>query len=292
MRKRTLLYAFVAVCILCVIFIGCSDDNGTDPELADLNDPSYKIASLVLNNSDFESCYSIAIINFNRIAKWGQSSDYVYDMINGFCYSQLEVDVDTIYSPDNPTVIINTIPTTVRDSIRFWHGGTWTHNPDSAQLTRIEAGLSVRAVADSSIDSVLYSHIINITGAAGEIWKSDGNVSLAGGGTVVSAVTSVNYPDDDSPDLDSLGVCKVISTITSSYSGVSLNMGDWASGCPIGGGVTRTGPVSIEYCPGESGDMEFPATWTQLRTYNGDNITTKTNSPTREWSENQTCADL
>lgn len=290
MKRHILVSALALALVLSMQFIGCGDDDKpTKPKTqADPNDPSYLTATYLLSSADggVGSAYMIALIDFWKI-KWGDQSDLVYHPASGFWYEQ-DFQIDTIYSEENPYVIINTTQITIRDSVRFWHGSTAVQNPDSAQLTRIEAGLYIYGDADSTDDVMTASYILNITGPAGEIW-SDGDVTVNGTGTMDGIVTQIYYREPDEPRLDSLGICKVVFDIASSFPALAINLDDVFFGCPHGGTINSTGPISVEYCPGADENLEFPATWTSKRTFNADNITIVTNSPTRQWTRTETC---
>jgi len=281
--------------VLSLQFAGCGDDDKpTKPKSlqpGSLTDPSYVAASFILDvaNSSIESGYLMAVVNFWSI-RWGSPSGPVYHPASGFWYVE-DFYIDTVYSDENPSVIINTTDVILKDSVRFWHGNTAVQNPDSALLTRIESGLYASATADSTDDDMTIAHSLNITGAPGEIW-SDGDVTVSGTGTMFGNTSEDYYLDPDAPSMDSLGVCSQTFNLAITYPNLAVNMDEIIFGCPTGGTVTTTGPLDVDYCPGAEENLEFPATWKSVMTFSGDNITVVTTSPTRQWTESGMCGDF
>lgn len=291
MKRHVFISALIMTLLVGTQFIGCGDDDKPTPSKppADLNDPSYQAASFILDaaNAGPESASYIAIINFWKIIGSGPNPP-IYHIASGFWYEQ-DFQIDTVYSQENPSVIIETTQITIKDSVRFWHGGTAVRNPDSALLTRIESGLNIYATADSSKDTMTFKYDLNITGAAGEIW-GDGVVAISGTGTMVGTASEGYYTEPGEPSLESLGVCKLIFDVATSYPNLVFDIDEMIFGCPITGGTaTSTGPLNVVYCPGADENLEFPATWTASKTFAGENMTIVTNSPTRQWIEADTC---
>lgn len=293
--KRCIAASFLlAIMILSIQFMGCGDDDkGVEPTpQPSLNDPSYRLASGILENADagVQLTYIWSLLDAYRVIYHDPSAP-TYHPSSGFWYRQ-ENQIDTIYSDTNPSVIINTLPSVIQDSVRFWQDATPVQNPDPSLLTRIEIGFHVWAAADSSVDSMDAMHEMNITADAGEFLDTDsGIVMMAGSGSMFALVAEINYADSAAPNLDSLGVCEVQATIGSDYSGLTMYLGDIFTGCPTAGTVTSAGPIAVTYCPGDDGDLEFPATWTSTVTFNAGGMTTVIKSPTRQWTKHETCGN-
>jgi hypothetical protein len=294
--KRCILAGFLLTAlILSIQFTGCgSDKKGVEPTPGpSMNDPSYRLAAYIFDNSDtgVELACLWSLLDSYRIIL-SQPDAPTYHAGSGFWYKE-ETQVDTIYSDANPSVIINTIPSVIRDSLRFWQGGTAVQTPNPALLTRIEVGFYIGAAADSTTDSMEMAHALNITADPGEFMNIDsGIIVFAGNGSMFGRITQIDYPDSTAPNLDSLGVCEVQTTIASNVTGLTLNLGDIYTGCPTAGTIASAGPIDVTYCQGINRNLEFPATWTSTTTFNGDAITIVTKSPTRTWTKHETCSGL
>lgn len=294
--KRCVLAGFlISVLILSIQFVGCGDDKkGVEPTPGpSMNDPSYRLASYIFDNSDagVELASLWSLLDSYRVIL-SQPDAPTYHAGSGFWYKE-DILLDTVYSDVNPSIIINTIPSVIRDSMRFWQGGTAVQNPNPALLTRIEVGFYMRAAADSTVDSMEMMHAMNITADPGDFLNIDsGIIVFTGSGSMFGLITQIDYPDSTAPNLDSLGVCELQTTIASNYTGLTLNLGDIYTGCPSAGSIASAGPIAVTYCQGADENLEFPATWTSTTTFNGDAVTIVTKSPTRTWTKHKTCSGL
>ncbi len=294
MRRCIAASFLLAICILSIQLMGCGDDDkGVDstPQPS-LNDPSYKVASSILETADagVQLTYIWSLLEAYKVI-YNDPNAPTYHASSGFWYRQ-EIQIDTIYSDTNPSVIINILRSVFQDSIRFWHRATPVQDPNPALLTRIEIGFHVWAAADSTIDSSEAMYEMNITALQGEFLDTDsGVVVMDGSGSMFGLIAQMNYSDSAAPNLDSLGVCEVQATIGTNYSALTMYLGDTFAGCPNSGTIISAGPIAVSYCPDIDGSLEFPATWNSTRTFNADGMTIVTKSPTRQWTKHETCGD-
>lgn len=294
--KRCMIAGFLtAIFVLSIQFMGCgSDKKAVEPTPGpSMNDPSYIVASAISDEADamVQLAYIWSLVNAYMVMTNDPEAP-TYHAGSGFWYKE-ETQIQNINSPEDTNIIINTVPITIEDSLRFWQGGTAVQTPNPALLTRIEIGIHIWLAADSSMDSLEAMQTMNITADPGEFLNIDsGLVMIAGSGSVFGLVDQLQYADSTGPNLDSLGVCEVQATMALNYTGLALYIGDLFVGCPTAGAITGAGPIDVTYCQGVDGNLEFPATWTSTMTFNGDAITIVIKSPTRTWTKHTTCGDL
>jgi hypothetical protein len=295
MKKLLWILLAMSVVASLIFFIGCSDDETTNPivkETGDSNAPELEASAMAIgfagemNNDMFMYMFLIIELVLENPDFPGAAKLHASDFGDGISldsfYLTYHEDTEYWYSffQTVDTQMLDTsmwiMSGTTEDSIQFLHGNEAVQWPDSTLLSGINHGVSLTLFFSDWLE-FLESH--QQASIVGEI--------LSAGDVVVNGTASVKADFNDS-DYDG-PFCTFNIDLNTTNTDINLNLTSInLGGCPTSGTKQFTGAIDMN-CIGDT-SFTFNDWWSFTQTFEGTTVHNVIENSTTRWEFDGMCS--